>query len=193
MTDPARVVYILVDGENLDSTLGNTILRHRPESSERPRWERLTEYARSQWGGDVRPLFFLNAANLQLPSAFVQALVGMRYRPVLLTGPSDVKVVDAAILRTLTAIADQDDAADVILASHDQDFLPGLAPLLGGDRRVGLLGFPEHFNSRYLDLRTQGLEFLDLEYDVQAFNRKLPRLRVIPIDQFDPTQFLGPI
>ncbi len=193
MTDPARVVYILVDGENLDSTLGNTILRHRPESGERPRWERLTEYVRTRWGGDVRPLFFLNAANLTLPSAFVQALVGLRYRPVLLTGPADVKVVDAAILRTLAAIAAQAEHADVILASHDQDFLPGVTPLLDGTRRVGLLGFPEHFNSRYLELQQQGLEFLDLEYDVQAFNRKLPRLRVIPIEQFDPTQFLGPI
>jgi uncharacterized protein len=192
MAEPTRTVFVLIDGENLDSTLGNSILRHRPEPGERPRWERLWDYVRDNWGGDVRPLFFLNAANLQLPSAFVQALVTMRYRPVLLSGPSDAKVVDMAILRTLEAIAAQEGAADVILASHDQDFIPRLNPLIGGERRVGLLGFPELFNSKYNDLRAQGLEFIDLELDVQAFNRKLPRMLVIPIDEFDPTQFMGP-
>jgi uncharacterized protein len=30
----------------------------------------------------------------------------------------------------------------------------------------------------------------DLEYDVQAFTARLPRIRIIPIDQFDPLDFL---
>ena len=30
----------------------------------------------------------------------------------------------------------------------------------------------------------------DLDYDVAAFNAPLPRVRIIPIDEFDPTQFL---
>ncbi|RYY44678.1 MAG: nuclease, partial [Actinomycetales bacterium] len=28
------------------------------------------------------------------------------------------------------------------------------------------------------------------EYDVHAFNEELPRIRVVPIDEFDPAQFL---
>ena len=31
---------------------------------------------------------------------------------------------------------------------------------------------------------------MDLEYDVGAFNTRLPRVRVIPIDEFDPLEFL---
>lgn len=36
----------------------------------------------------------------------------------------------------------------------------------------------------------QRLEFFDLEYDVQAFNDQLPRVRIIRIDEFDPADFL---
>ena len=36
-----------------------------------------------------------------------------------------------------------------------------------------------------------GIEFFDLEYDVHAFDGVLPRVRVIPIEEFDPAQFLG--
>ena len=32
--------------------------------------------------------------------------------------------------------------------------------------------------------------FFDIEYDAQAFDAPLPRIRVIPIEEFDPTQFL---
>ena len=39
-------------------------------------------------------------------------------------------------------------------------------------------------------LRAQGLEFFDLEHDTKAFNAPLPRLRIIPIEDFDPLQFL---
>ena len=30
----------------------------------------------------------------------------------------------------------------------------------------------------------------DLEADVQAFNTTLPRVRIIPLDEFDPEAFL---
>jgi uncharacterized protein len=30
----------------------------------------------------------------------------------------------------------------------------------------------------------------DLEYDVQAFNSRLPRVRIIPIEAFNPADFL---
>jgi uncharacterized protein len=37
---------------------------------------------------------------------------------------------------------------------------------------------------------TRGLQLFDLEDDARAFNQPLPRLRIIPIDQFDPRAFL---
>jgi uncharacterized protein len=94
--------FLLIDGENIDATLGVTVLGRRPAPEERPRWDRVREYARSAWGQPVRGLFFLNASG-NLPMAFVQALTALDYRPVLLSGPSDVKVVDIAIQRTLDA------------------------------------------------------------------------------------------
>src|SRR4051794_41944846 len=73
---------------------------------------------------------------------FVQALTALEFRPVLLSGTSDVKVVDVAIQRTLDALTERGHG-DVLLASHDGDFVPHLVPLLeGGHRRGGLIGFP---------------------------------------------------
>ena len=34
-----RVTYLVLDGENLDATLGMSVLGRRPASEERPRWE----------------------------------------------------------------------------------------------------------------------------------------------------------
>jgi uncharacterized protein len=53
-----------------------------------------------------------------------------------------------------------------------------------------VVGFAEFRNRGFHDLLDEGLEFFDLEYDVDAFNERLPRIRIIPIDEFDPTQFL---
>ncbi len=36
-----RATYVLVDGENIDATLGQSILGRRPNPHERPRWDRL--------------------------------------------------------------------------------------------------------------------------------------------------------
>lgn len=190
MTELAgRPVFVLVDGENIDATLGSNILHRRPEPKDRPRWERVLEYVRKTWdSGDVRALFFLNATDMTFPNPFVQALGNMHYKPVLLSGPPEVKIVDVGILRSLDAIRSLD--GDVVLLSHDADFIPALTPLLDGTRRVGLVGFREQFNSAYGELVPSGLEMLDLEYDLGAFNVTLPRIRIIPLDEFDPMPFL---
>ncbi len=78
----------------------------------------------------------------------------------------------------------------MLLASHDGDFLPQITDLLGGERRVGLLGFREFFNSGFTALGVDGLEFFDLENEVGAFTSMLPRVRVIPLEEFDPVKFL---
>ena len=71
--------YVLVDGENIDATLGQSILGRRPQPDERPRWERVLDFARDQWGQPTRGLFFL-AANSELPMAFIQALLALGWR-----------------------------------------------------------------------------------------------------------------
>jgi putative heme uptake system protein len=182
----ARTTYVLVDGENIDATLGASILGRRPRPEERPRWERLLQFARERWEQPATGLFFL-AANSELPMAFVQALLAIGYRPIPLSGGAGQKVVDIAIQRTLAELRHRD--ADVMLVSNDGDFVEQLGDLLEG-RRVGLVGFVEFRNQRFVDLAARGLESFDLEYDVRAFNTQLPRVRIIPIDEFDPTQFL---
>ncbi|CAA9312806.1 MAG: FIG00356038: hypothetical protein [uncultured Frankineae bacterium] len=183
-----RVTYLVIDGENLDATLGVSVLGHRPAPDERPRWERVLTYAQSVWGQPVKALFFLNASSGSLPMPFVQALLAMGLRPVPLSGPPGMKVVDVGIQRMLDAIAGRD--ADVVLGSHDGDFLPQVKALLEGGRRVALLGFREYVNSGYAELAGAGLQVFDLEQDAQAFNRPLPRVRILDIEAFDPAQFL---
>ncbi len=186
--DSEVLTYLLVDGENIDATLGTSILGRRPQPDERPRWDRLIGFAKEAWGQDVKGLFFLNATT-SMPMSFIQALNALGFQPVPLSGDADVKVVDVAIQRTLRAIKSRD--ADVMLVSHDGDFLEEVESLLeDDDRRVGLMAFREFRNSGFTALEADGLESFDLEYDVKAFTSVLPRIRVIPIEEFDPAQFL---
>jgi uncharacterized protein len=191
MADPApRRTFLLVDGENIDATLGGNLLGRRPAPEERPRWDRVRDYARAVWDQPVRGLFFLNGST-HLPMAFVQALTALEFRPVPLSGPPDVKVVDLAIQRTLEALSERGHG-DVLLASHDGDFAPHVARLLQADddRRVGVLGFRELMSGALAELAEDGLELYDLEDDVGAFTVALPRVRIIPIERFDPWALL---
>jgi uncharacterized protein len=184
-----RVTYLVIDGENLDATLGVSLLGHRPLPEERPRWERVLDFGERIWGQPVKGLFFLNASNGNLPLPFIQALIAIGLRPVPLSGPPGMKVVDVGVQRMLEAIGDRE--ADVILGSHDGDFLPQVQALLsGGDRRVALLGFSEFVNAGYVPLKDAGLQVFDLESDAKAFNLVLPRVRIIEIDAFDPAAYL---
>jgi putative heme uptake system protein len=181
----ADETFLLVDGENIDASLGS-LLGRRPNPEERPRWDRVRDHVRETFGRPVRGLFFLNATG-HVPGPFVQALDAIGYRPVLLSGPADVKVVDVAIQKTLDALLELD--GDVVLASHDGDFAPHVGRLLedGGGRRVGILGFRELVS---LQLQELGIELFDLEDEVGAFTVALPRVRVIPIEAFDPWTLL---
>jgi len=185
VSDAERKTWVLVDGENIDATLGSSILGRRPQPEERPRWDRILAFVAETWNQQTRGLFFLNAST-NLPMAFVQALLALGYQPVPLSGDADQKVVDIAIQRTLRALAGHED--DVILVSHDGDFVEDLAALVEAPRRVGVLAFEEFRNSAFAAI--PGVQFFDLEFDVEAFDARLPRVRIIPIDEFDPAQFL---
>jgi putative heme uptake system protein len=182
--------YVLVDGENIDGVLYSSILGGvRPTPDQRPRWERVLEFVGSRFATPVRALFFFNVSRGAIPQSFVQALAAMHYVPVLLTqSEPGQKVVDLGILKTLKALEERE--GHVVLVSHDGEFAPAVAALLDGRRRVAILGFRETTSIEYLALEAQGLEALDLETDAQAFTWRLPRIRIIPIDQFDPAQFL---
>jgi uncharacterized protein len=182
--------YLLVDGENIDATLGQSVLGgRRPAPDERPRWDRVRDFATGFAEPDVTGLFFLNASNGTLPMSFVSALLAMNYRPIPLSSSEPgVKVVDVGIQRTLEALKDR--PGDVLLASHDGDFLPQVEALLDGTRRVGVLGFREFLSLGYQPLIERGLTVHDLEEDVRAFNSPLPRVRIIPLEEFDPTRYL---
>ncbi len=187
-TEPgSRPTYVLVDGENIDATLGASILGRRPQPSERPRWERLLQFVAEGARGETHGLFFL-AVTSELPMSFVQALMAMDYRPVPLRGDGEEKVVDIAIQRTLEEIKSRE--ADVVLVSNDGDFAEHVAALLGGERRVSLVGFDEFRNHQFTALAGRGLRLFDLEHDVRAFTSRLPRVRIIPIADFDPADFL---
>ena len=69
-----RSTYLLVDGENIDATLGVSVLGRRPEPQERPRWNTLLEYTEAAWGQPVKGLFFLAVAG-DLPASFVLSLI----------------------------------------------------------------------------------------------------------------------
>ena len=187
-TGGATTTYVVVDGENIDATLGASILEGRPAPEQRPRWERLLDFARTTHQQPAKGLFFLNATSGYLPMSFVQALLALGYQPIPLSGGPGEKVVDIGIQRTLEALVGRE--GDVLLASHDGDFLPQVDALLDGTRRVGLFAFREFVNNQYAALADRGLRVYDLEDDVRAFNVVLPRVRIIPLADFDPLRYL---
>lgn len=188
MASGQSTTYLVVDGENLDATLGSSILGGRPTPEYRPRWERVLTFAGERFAQPVKGLFFLNASGGSLPMSFVQALLAIGFQPIPLAGDASEKVVDIGIKRMLDAIAAH--GGDVMLGSHDGDFSPEVEHLLGLGRRVGLVAFREFISSTLTALQPRGLEIHDLELDVQAFNVQLPRLRIIPLDEFDPVRYL---
>ena len=114
-----RTTYLLIDGENIDATLGTSILQRRPQPDERPRWKRLLSYLEDRWDQPVKGLFFL-AIDGEIPIPFVQALTALGFQPIMLRGEG--KVVDIGIQRTAEALLGRED--DVVLVSHDADFAP---------------------------------------------------------------------
>ncbi|TDN91754.1 NYN domain-containing protein [Microbacterium sp. BK668] len=182
----SRTTWVLVDGENIDATFGTSILNRRPQPDERPRWDRLVTFAERTWQQPARGVFYLNASS-GIPMPFVQALKAMDYIVVPLSGGPDEKVVDIAIQRTLQALAGR--PGDLMLVSHDGDFIHDLTTLIEPQRRVGVVAFSEFRNAGFNSIA--GLEKFDLEYDARVFDAPLPRIRVIPIDEFDPSTILG--
>ncbi|QOR47449.1 nuclease [Trueperella pecoris] len=199
-------MYILIDGENIDATLGVNILKRAPHPEERPRWDRVLRYdpwadksAKSEVTGEeptssdgvgTTGLFYMNATQ-RTAMTFVQALLAIGWQPVLLTSNDpDVKIVDAGIQRTLEAIAKYRPGRDIVIASHDVDYLPQVRQLLDAGHRVAIVCFREYLSAQLAELEERGLTIVDLEYDMSAFNQTLNRIYPIDLNDFDPLAFI---
>lgn len=194
-------MYFLIDGENIDATLGVNILKRAPHPEERPRWDRVLKY--DPWAPEhleaddpsrdartAKGLFFLNAKQ-RTAMTFVQALLAIGWTPILLTCEEPgVKIVDAGIQRTLAAIGESRPGADIVIATHDVDYLPHITCLLDAGHRVAIVCFREYLSAQIAELENRGLLIVDLEYDVGAFNQMLNRLYPIDLNDFDPLEFL---
>ncbi|MDC0707978.1 NYN domain-containing protein [Stigmatella sp. ncwal1] len=190
---PPAASYVIIDAENVDWAVSNVVGR-KPEPQDRVQFDRLVSFCETHFPNPVRCVVVLNARGEQLPDAmigFVRALKSAGCEVALLHGRSDQKVVDLGILKLLEAIRTQRPGAAVALASHDgADFAAALRPLLEEKRQVAILGLREHVSSRFRELVPSGLEILDLELNAKVFQRPLPRLLPVRVDEFDPTFFL---
>jgi putative heme uptake system protein len=68
--------------------------------------------------------------------------------------------------------------------------VPHLGRLLDAGRRVGVLGLREYVSTDLAALQERGLRLYDLEDHVGAFTSPLPRVRIIPLAEFDPRRYL---
>ena len=185
-----RRTYLLVDGENIDATLGGSILGARPAPEQRPRWERVLDHARAAWGADdVRGLFFLNASNGTLPMAFVQALLAIGFQPV----PAVVGATRTSRWSTSASSAPSR-RSPTGPATCCWPATTGTSPRSSARwwARAGSACWPSpsSISSALRALTDRGLEVFDLEHDVHAFTVRLPRVRIIPLEEFDPTAYL---
>ncbi|MBJ6763821.1 NYN domain-containing protein [Myxococcaceae bacterium JPH2] len=185
--------YVLIDAENIDWAVSNIVGR-RPEPLDRVQFDRLVTFCESYFPTPVRCIVVLNAKGEQLPDAmigFVRALKSAGCEVALLHGRPDQKVVDMGVLKLLESIRTQRPKASVALASHDgADFAEALKPLLDEGRQVAVLGLREYVSQRFRELVPSGLKILDLELNAKVFQRPLPRMLPVNVDEFDPTLFL---
>ncbi|QSQ22557.1 NYN domain-containing protein [Pyxidicoccus parkwayensis] len=190
---PPAASYVLIDAENIDWAVSNVVGR-KPESQDRVQFDRLVSFCENNFPAPVRCVVVLNARGEQLPDVmigFVRALKSAGCEVALLYGRPDQKVVDLGILKLLENIRTQRPNASVVLASHDgADFADALKPMLAEKRQVVVLGLREYVSQKFRELVPSGLKILDLELNARVFQRPLPRMLPVNVDEFDATVFL---
>lgn len=190
---PPAASYVLIDAENIDWAVSNVVGR-KPEPQDRVQFDRLVSFCESNFPAPVRCVVVLNARGEQLPDVmigFVRALKSAGCEVALLYGRPDQKVVDLGILKLLENIHTQRPGAAVVLASHDgADFAEALKPMLAEKRQVAVLGLREYVSQKFRELVPSGLKILDLEMNARVFQRPLPRMLPVNVDEFDATIFL---
>ena len=179
--DDANIDGVLGDilGARLDRTNGLDKGRVPHALSRRPEW------------GNVRTFLYQAVPpTWRAPWPFANYLLTQEITPVFIEGQRGAEADDRAILLTLGELRAR--ATDVLLLSHDGGFADLLEDLAQDPkRRVYVAGFEHKLNKAYYRLERQGLiRVLDLEDDLQVFDRPLPRPRVVSLDEFDPVSLL---
>ena len=59
-----------------------------------------------------------------------------------------------------------------------------------GCRQVVVLGLREYVSQKFRELVPSGLKILDLELNARVFQRPLPRMLPVNVDEFDPMVFM---
>ena len=176
---------VLVDGPNIDCVLGQSVLGRQPEQKERPRWDRILRTC-TAWFGEGRGIFVLN------PRRFAEQpnQVAPFYRFLVTTG---WHVPSVASFGTCTDGTDPVDEfikdmihdslpdihsgylSSVVVFSHDHGYAPVLREVLKAGGSVTVVGFREWLHPHLTELEAMSADLLYLEYDVEAFDMRLPR------------------
>lgn len=185
-SEPADA-FALVDGENIDCTLGD-ILGTKPTPKERPDWTKVLVWLKRQFGPRTQGLFFVNVSR-SLPTSFISALSSIGWTPVPVTGSIDQKIVDVAILKTLAAIHAFPARKTIVLFSHDKDFLPALVKAHGDGHKVAAVGFRPYFPNAFEAV--PGIQRFDMRDDIGAFNVPLTYMTdAYDVNTLNPETFL---
>ncbi len=180
--EPYRTVFI--DGPNIDGVLGWSVLERRPCPEDRPRWERVLRFLRREGllAPASKPCFVVNRDRFCRSSqlAFGRVLQDFGYEVCAAHSSDGVESdpVDGFILQQLErqfAASCSGLNDPIVLFSHDHGFADVLARIRATGRRVAIFGFTEWFAQPLYDLQEIGCEIFDLEFDVPAFDIRLPR------------------
>ena len=120
--------------------------------------------------------------------SFVQALLSMGYRPVPLAGAPTRRSSTSRSSAPWPRIADRDD--DVLLVSNDGDFVEGFEACSTAAAGSASSGSREFRNHEFT--RSSGAAWSRSTWSTTSRRspRGSPRVRIIPIDEFDPLDFL---
>lgn len=169
---------LFVDGPNMDMVLGSNILGRRPWPEERPRWNRVADFARGKLQV-AKPTFVLNGNQFANGStgllAFRLALRDHMGYDVSCPCGDGTDPVDQYILQQLKTIARSEEPCSVAVMTHDHGYAPDLRKIMALGATVWVIGFPEEMSPQLLALRSRGAIILDLEHDLSAFDIPLPR------------------
>jgi uncharacterized protein len=165
-TDPV----VFVDGPNIDMVLGDSIIRRKPSPHERPRWERVRQYCVDEFRCTRRE-FVLNGNRFDNDAAFkfYRKLHELGWSPACPKHDAE-DPVDWYIRRQLRKHAASRSRSAVVLIAHDHGYAKYLEAILDYGGAVVVIGFREWLAPELSDLQQVGAEFLDLEYDLGAFN-----------------------
>lgn len=188
--------FLLVDGENIDRTLGQ-ILERKPAKEQRPNWGNVLLSVQDRWEGiSTQGLFFINVTR-RAPHGFIAYLKQVGYTPVLLLqedSENPEKVVDDAIIKTMVALRSHyaTQRYELGLVSCDRDFYAEIeAHAQGNPGETLVVGFEEYTSQSYY--HAENVTLLDLakrEDGIEAFSFPLPRALPITVAEYDPMSYL---